>query len=394
MGVRYACVRKQGFKDSQASSLADSIARGEHTVMDYRNLQYRVFKAIGMAYMFHWNFVHATNFLSRVQKGVMKSDKTAAMELPELHITLCGLKVASTVAAHNQIEECRRDCGGQGYMTAAAIGEIGTSFAVASTGEGDRTILNLQVARFLIKSAHSVSVGKSVGEFMSYLNDSPEGLLEEGYFDVEPASVSSEFPSIIDRLIALLRSRASRLAWSLKVEFDTVTATGRNFDAALNEVSVLGYKAADAHSWYIMARNTATMLPERVQDPAIRAVLVRLLELQLTQYVYENMGDWIGVMHPAHSLKLLRRISARLIELRPDAVALTDGFGHTDHDLHYSTLGSYHGNVYEAIYNAAKKSPLNAQSKMVGWDAFSEMLDLDFIREGMKSQRVLEQSRF
>jgi hypothetical protein len=51
--------------------------------------------------------------------------------------------------------------------------------------------------------------------------------------------------------------------------------------------------------------------------------------------------------------------------IRPDAIALCDSFGFTDHHLK-STIGRYDGNVYEAIYDEAKKSPLNVQH-MVGW---------------------------
>ena len=37
------------------------------------------------------------------------------------------------------------------------------------------------------------------------------------------------------------------------------------------------------------------------------------------------------------------------------------------------------GNVYEAIYTEARKSPLNRSRRMRGWDKFSKVLDIDFI---------------
>ena len=54
-----------------------------------------------------------------------------------------------------------------------------------------------------------------------------------------------------------------------------------------------------------------------------------------------------------------------------------------DDDQLKSTLGRYDGNVYEAIYEEALKSPLNQSPKMVGWESLSKVLDLDFIREGI-----------
>jgi hypothetical protein len=44
--------------------------------------------------------------------------------------------------------------------------------------------------------------------------------------------------------------------------------------------------------------------------------------------------------------------------------------------------------VYEAIYDMAKQNPLNASDKMVGWDTYSTVLDMDFLKETAKAQRV------
>eukprot|EP00666_Eupelagonemidae_sp_cell4sb_P005140 gene5140-14810_t len=83
------------------------------------------------------------------------------------------------------------------------------------------------------------------------------------------------------------------------------------------------------------------------------------------------------------------RVTELLEEIRPDAVPLVDGFGISDEALDKSsTLGRYDGNVYEAIYAEAKKSPLNQASKMVGWDKFAKVIDLDILREGMRTQRT------
>lgn len=45
---------------------------------------------------------------------------------------------------------------------------------------------------------------------------------------------------------------------------------------------------------------------------------------------------------------------------RPEAVALVDGFDHSDFSLH-SALGRYDGNVYEELFKRAQNNPLNRQ---------------------------------
>lgn len=376
--VRYSCVRKQGFKDSQGSQ-NESIVGGEHTIMDYTNQQYRAFKAIGLAYLFFWSSRYTTSYLSRVEKRVENGDETAGEELNELHITLCGLKVSSSVHAHNQLEECRRDCGGQGFLMASGVSDIGASFGVVSTGEGDRTILSMQVARFLIKSAALAKAGRQselVGS-VTYLRDPPPQTM-----------AGTDFAGRCDLLVGLLRFRAAEVARQLEEDFAVAEQSGAKFDEALNSVAVLGYKASDCHSWYVMADNSLRSLQEQVKDGPTLAVLTNLLELTLLQHVHENFGDFISVLDASHRRQMLRRIHELLAVIRPEAVALTDSFGFHDSELHGTTLGSYDGNVYEAIYDSARRSPMNRSRKMLGWDMFAPMLDLDLLREGMRTQRT------
>ena len=62
-----------------------------------------------------------------------------------------------------------------------------------------------------------------------------------------------------------------------------------------------------------------------------------------------------------HELDALQtRLETVLNRLRPDAVAIVDGFDFHDRLLS-SVLGSYDGNVYERLFNSTLKNPLNAK---------------------------------
>lgn len=54
------------------------------------------------------------------------------------------------------------------------------------------------------------------------------------------------------------------------------------------------------------------------------------------------------------------RLESCLKRLRPNAVALVDSFDLHDRVLD-SALGAYDGNVYEHIFESAKKNPLNKE---------------------------------
>merc|ERR1719446_1635891 len=128
IAIRYLCVRHQGFKDTVSEN---PLASGEHCVMDYRMTQFRTFKALALTYMFYMNHRWINSFIMRVQKAVAAGDESAADELPELHATCAGLKVWSTLLAHEGMEEMRKACGGQGFLRSAGVGDLVTEFGVA-----------------------------------------------------------------------------------------------------------------------------------------------------------------------------------------------------------------------------------------------------------------------
>lgn len=266
-------------------------------------------------------------------------------------------------------------CGGQGYLLSNGIAERTREFAAPVTAEGEQVILSLQTARFLLKAVDSVRRGERVGDTAAYLADPPLAAVDASFFA----------PGATENLLALLADRSRRAAFELRDEFDAAR-DGLGFDAALDSTAVTGCRAAECHSKFVMAKNNAAALAKYVAHPAIRAAMQRLFELMVLQQVREGAGDWVDLL----SSQLLRQCHARvkrlLAELRPDAVALVDGFGYSDEELR-STLGRYDGNVYEAIYEAAKLSPLNQSPKMVGWDKFGPVLDLEILREGMRTQR-------
>ena len=192
-----------------------------------------------------------------------------------------------------------------------------------------------------------------------------------------------------EMLLALMKDRSNRIAKKLAAKFQAASARGLGFDAALNSVALIGYKAAECHSAYIFTRNNYSSLNDMVSDDAVKAALMRLLDLVMLTNIRENAGDWAGSgCLDDEQLDLIdERICELLGEIRPDAVSLTDGFGYPDHLLH-STLGRFDGNVYEAIYDQAKACPLNQTPRMVGWEHLEKIMDKEFLREGMKTQRV------
>lgn len=65
-----------------------------------------------------------------------------------------------------------------------------------------------------------------------------------------------------------------------------------------------------------------------------------------------------GILTDTQVTQVNQRVKELLAVIRPNAVALVDSFDF--HDIHLaSVLGRYDGNVYENMFEWAKKSPLN-----------------------------------
>lgn len=118
------------------------------------------------------------------------------------------------------------------------------------------------------------------------------------------------------------------------------------------------------------------------RSQALNAVLENVLELFLVQTVINNLSEILRVSAAYNLLlfillmrfirppsqfiplsesdlrSLQQRLELSLEKFRPNAVAICDGFDFHDRVLN-SVLGSYDGNVYPRIFDAAKRSTMN-----------------------------------
>lgn len=377
IATRYSCVRKQGFKNTTVDAGANA---EEFTIMDYRMQQYRVFSALALSYSIQWTAHWIREYLGDVSKSINSGNLEAAEELPELHATLSGLKAWSTIIAHGHMEDLRKACGGQGFLRSSGMPDIVEGFGDPATVEGEQVIMSLQCSRFLVKSAAQLKRNpEQLKGSVKYLLDPPVTKLP---FD----SWSTAKP---EHLVAMFRDRARLQAVRLEERFAAEQANG-TFDSATNATAIHGYKAAGCHSAYTTIMRNLDSLNSFVKpkDQNTYNALLKLFELTALVQIKDDLADWFHCMTPTLVDTLMDRIHVMLDHIRPDAVGLVDALGFDDEQLK-STLGRYDGNVYEAIYEEAKLSPLNQSPKMVGWESLSKVLDLDFIKSGI-GQRANE----
>lgn len=371
IATRYSCVRRQGFRDTTVDAGANA---EEHTILDYRMQQYRVFSALALSYSIRWAAAWIREYLGRVAKEINAGNSGAADELQELHASLSGLKAWSTIIAHGHMEDLRKACGGQGFLRSSGLPDIVENFCDPATVEGEQVIMSLQCSRFLVKSVALLKTNpEQLKGSVKYLLEAPVTKLPfDNWSDATP-----------EDLAAMFRDRARLQAMRLEERFSAEQAKG-TFDTATNSTAIHGYKAAGCHSAFVTISRNLDALSDFVKpkDENIYDALLNLFELTALVQIKDNLADWFHCLTPHLVDTLTDQIHVLLDRIRPDAVGLVDALGFDDEQLK-STLGRYDGNVYEAIYEEAKLSPLNQSPKMVGWEAISKVLDLDFIKRGI-----------
>jgi len=124
------------------------------------------------------------------------------------------------------------------------------------------------------------------------------------------------------------------------------------------------------------------------RETEVRATVIERVDAILI--VHDE--QWAGVGHAfgPNEMRLVKAAVPQLLnELRPDAVTLVDAFDIPDRVL-CSTIGSYDGNVYERLFEAAKKSPLNQRDPFDGYEEILRpRLDVDILKHGNQPQSKL-----
>nr|KAF6454504.1 acyl-CoA oxidase 1 [Rousettus aegyptiacus] len=345
IAIRYSAVRHQS-----------EIKPGEPEpqILDFQTQQYKLFPLLATAYAFYFVGAYIKETYHRINEGIDQGDLS---ELPELHALTAGLKAYTTWTASSGIEVCRMACGGHGYSHSSGIPNIYVTFTPACTFEGENSVMMLQTARFLMKSYDQVCSGKLLCGLVSYLNDLPRQR-------IQPQQVAAAWPTVLDvsspdDLTEAYKLRAARLVEIAAKALQAEMIHRKSKEVAWNLTSIDLVRASEAHCHYVIVKLFSEKL-STIQDKSIQAVLRNLCLLYSLYGISQKAGDFLqeSILTDSQIVQVHQRIKELLMVIRPDAVALVDAFDFQDVSLG-SVLGCYDGNVYENLFEWAKKSPLN-----------------------------------
>ncbi|KAI8530309.1 hypothetical protein RHMOL_Rhmol11G0046800 [Rhododendron molle] len=248
------------------------------------------------------------------------------------------------------IEECRKLCGGHGYLCSSGLPELFAVYVPACTYEGDNTVLLLQVARFLMKTVSQLGSSKKPVGTIAYMTRVEH--LMQCRCGVQRAEDWLK-PSA---LLEAFEARAARMSVACAQNLSNFD----NPEEGFAELSPDLVEAAVAHCQLIVVSKFIEKLQQEIPGKGVKQQLEVLCNIYALFLLHKHQGDFLstGCITPKHAALANDELRSLYYQVRPNAIALVDAFNYTDHYLG-SILGCYDGNVYPKLYEAAWKDPLN-----------------------------------
>ncbi|XP_056160515.1 peroxisomal acyl-coenzyme A oxidase 1 [Syzygium oleosum] len=338
IATRYSAVRRQ---------FGSQNGGPETQVIDYKTQQSRLFPLLASAYAFRFVGEWLKWLYTDVTQRLQANDFST---LPEAHACTAGLKSLTTSATADAIEECRKLCGGHGYLSSSGLPELFAVYIPACTYEGDNTVMLLQVARFLMKTVSQLGSGKQPVGSTAYMSRA-EHLMQ---CCCSAQRVEDWLkPNVV---LEAFEARALRMSVACAQNLSKFS----NPEEGFAELSADLVEAATAHCQLIVVSKFIEKLQQDIPGKGVKEQLQTLCSVYSLYVLHKHLGDFLsgGCITPKQASLANEQLRSLYSQVRPNAIALVDAFNYTDHYLG-SVLGRYDGNVYPKLYEEAWKDPLN-----------------------------------
>nr|XP_043633173.1 peroxisomal acyl-coenzyme A oxidase 1-like [Erigeron canadensis]XP_043633175.1 peroxisomal acyl-coenzyme A oxidase 1-like [Erigeron canadensis] len=337
ISTRYSVIRRQ---------FGSHNGGPETQVIDYKTQQNRLFPLLASAYAFRFVGQWLKSLYIDVKQRLDANDFTT---LPEAHACTAGLKSLTTAATADGIEECRKLCGGHGYLLSSGLPDLYAVNVPACTYEGENVVLLLQVSRFLVKTVSELKYKQPVGT-TAYLGRAT--VLMQKNCVVQTSEDWLNF----DEILKAFEARAARMIFDCCQRLAKFEKSEEGFA----ELSPDLVEASLSHCQVIVVSKFIEKLQQDIPGKGVKHMLELLFYVYALFLLHKHRGDFLATRYltPKQVSLANDQLKALYSKVRPNAIALVDSFNHSDHYLS-SVLGRYDGNVYSKLYETAMKDPFN-----------------------------------
>ena len=394
IAIRYSVVRRQGYNaddDTSTELKRENNAPNEFQVLDYRQQQYRLLPLLAASYAIFFTGKHVLTRLKEIEHQLISGASTITkVVVGDIHATTSALKSFCTTFTADGIEDCRKACGGHGFLVCSGLVELSNTYLQSCTVEGDNQMLPQQVIKVLLKLVGAVQSGidAALEDYevtdMNYLIMPLKDLTKSEDIGTLPTKSTFAFPKPnnmgsnefmdVSTLLTAFQYRSACLLLDVAMQLRASIETFSTSQQAWNDALLAMARASRAHASYLLLRDFANGLEVEHKKgsasclgPNELAVLSQCLALLALYWMDQFLEDFLQIrcLFPLHIPHLRKALLSLMTELRPSAVGLCDARDFSDFRLK-SALGRYDGNVYPAIMEAAMRDPLNKKSDEEG----------------------------
>lgn len=384
--IRYSAVRRQGFAEDNNKTQQSSNTPTELQILDYKQQQHRIFPLLAASYCFFFTGKKVLSQLKQLEQKLVTNQPLTKAEVTDIHASSAGLKSYTTTVTADGIEDCRKACGGHGYLMCSGLPELITTYLQNPTVEGDNQMLPQQVAKVLLKLVEAVQKNDDLSDYKPcdsyHLVASLRAILSSS--TRESCEARSENDMLdMSVLLRAFRYRSARVLVGVATQIrSSVKRPGTTQQQAWNNALLEMARASRAYSQFLLLRNFVDGIQAEENSSVIgsaeASVLMDLARLLGLYWMEREMGDFLedGFLSAQQSQWVRSNVLQLLDLIRPNAVALVDARDFSDFRLK-SALGRYDGEVYPAIMEAARRDSLNHTEPGPGYKEHLKRLLVD-----------------
>jgi acyl-CoA oxidase len=241
-------VRRQGFAED---------GKTEVQVLDYKQQQHRILPLLAASYCFFFTGKKVLKRLIDVEKRLVTNGVVTKTEVADLHASTSSLKSFTTTVAADGIEDCRKACGGHGFLQSSGLPELFTTYLQSPTVEGDNQMLPQQVVKVLLKLVEAVQGG---ADLSSYANCDSRLLIPSLQAIVKGSSESCPATSADDLmdlkiLLKTFGHRAARLLVEVAQHIHSSIMSGLTMQEAWNNALIQMSRMSRGYSMLVLLTN-------------------------------------------------------------------------------------------------------------------------------------------
>lgn len=215
-----------------------------------------------------------------VQERLVTSGVVTKTEVADLHASTSSLKSFTTTITADGIEDCRKACGGHGFLQSSGLPELFTTYLQNPTVEGDNQMLPQQVVKVLLKLINAVEGGEDLSSYdncdSKLLIPSLQAIMK-GSKETCPATSAADLMDL-KVLLKTFGHRAARLLVEVAQHIQASVMSGLAMQDAWNNALIQMARMSRGYSMLVLLTNVIDGIDDERRSGSLGPNEVQVME--------------------------------------------------------------------------------------------------------------------